>query len=124
MKQKIGSINILLIVQGWYYLLTGIWPLIHIESFMFVTGPKIEVWLVKTLGVLITMVGTGFLIEAFYTEKSKSMVILAILCAIGFILVDTYYVYEDIISPVYLLDAAAQFILLLCWAVILIRNRA
>jgi hypothetical protein len=40
-------------VQAIYYLLTALWGLFHIESFMAVTGPKTDVWLVKTVSVLI-----------------------------------------------------------------------
>lgn len=29
-------------VQGTFYLATGIWPLVHIESFVAVTGPKTD----------------------------------------------------------------------------------
>jgi 8-oxo-dGTP pyrophosphatase MutT (NUDIX family) len=41
----------------YFYLLTGIWPLLHIQSFQSVTGPKTDLWLVKTAGVLITVIG-------------------------------------------------------------------
>lgn len=33
-------------IQGCYYLITLIWPLVHIKSFMAVTGYKRDVWLV------------------------------------------------------------------------------
>lgn len=43
--------------QGLYFLVTGIWPLVHIKSFQWVTGPKVDLWLVKTVGVLIAVMG-------------------------------------------------------------------
>jgi hypothetical protein len=39
--------------QGVYYLLTGVWPLPSIGSFQRVTGPKTDLWLVRTVGVLV-----------------------------------------------------------------------
>jgi hypothetical protein len=44
-------------IQGAYYLLTGLWPLAHLRSFQAVTGPKLEPWLVKTVGVLAAAIG-------------------------------------------------------------------
>src|SRR4051812_49609509 len=58
----------LLWVQGLYYLVTGVWPLVSIETFQMVTGPKTDHlvtgretdhWLVMTVGVLVTAVGLG-----------------------------------------------------------------
>ena len=34
----------ILLIQGVYYALTGIWPVVHIGSFMKVTGPKRDLW--------------------------------------------------------------------------------
>src|SRR5690606_20176976 len=43
--------------QGWYYLASGVWPLVHYRSFIAVTGPKADDWLVRTFGALIAVVG-------------------------------------------------------------------
>ena len=43
--------------QGLYFLVTAIWPLVHIASFMKVTGPKRDIWLVKTVATVIGAVG-------------------------------------------------------------------
>lgn len=40
-------------VQGAYYIVTGMWPLLHIDSFQVVTGPKDNLWLVKTVGLFL-----------------------------------------------------------------------
>jgi hypothetical protein len=44
----------LAVTQGVYYVATGIWPLLDIESFERITGPKADRWLVKTVGALVT----------------------------------------------------------------------
>jgi hypothetical protein len=36
-------------IQGGYYLLTGIWSLVHRRSFEAITGPKHEYWLVQSV---------------------------------------------------------------------------
>ena len=43
------------LAQAIYYIATGVWSLVGIRSFQAVTGPKIDTWLVKTVGVLVTM---------------------------------------------------------------------
>jgi hypothetical protein len=42
-----------LLAQGIFYLLTGIWPLVSTNTFQKVTGPKQDLWLVRTAGVWI-----------------------------------------------------------------------
>lgn len=44
-------------VQGAFDLDTGVWPLDSIRTFEVITGPKIPDWLVKPVGVLISVVG-------------------------------------------------------------------
>src|SRR5436190_16506029 len=66
----------LLWIQGIYYLVTGVWPLVSIDTFLAVTGPKtdhlqsphpalIDHWLVMTAGVLITAIGLALLTAAW-----------------------------------------------------------
>lgn len=47
--------------QGIYYLVTGLWPLIHFASFERLTGPKREPWLVRTVGMLVAVIGIALL---------------------------------------------------------------
>ena len=47
----------LAIGQGLYFAATGVWPLVHMRSFERVTGPKTDTWLVRTVGVLVTVIG-------------------------------------------------------------------
>ena len=47
--------------QAGYYLLTALWPLFHMDSFLKVTGPKTDLWLVKTVSVLLVAIGLSFI---------------------------------------------------------------
>ncbi len=47
--------------QGGYYLVTGVWPLLHYASFEHLTGPKRERWLVRTVGMLVVVIGVAVL---------------------------------------------------------------
>jgi hypothetical protein len=50
------------LVQGLYFLMTGLWPLVSIGTFQQVTGPKINLWLVNTVGVLVAVIGAALIL--------------------------------------------------------------
>ncbi len=49
--------------QGALYVATGVWPLLHMPSFEAVTGPRLERWLVQTVGVLVASIGADAAVE-------------------------------------------------------------
>jgi hypothetical protein len=110
-------LSIVCFTQGSYYMLTGIWPLVHIRSFIWVTGPKSEIWLVKTVGILVLVIGAVLIKSAAARRISPEIMLLAAGCAIGLALVDTYYAFINRIWNVYLLDALAEVILLAGWCI-------
>ena len=101
-----------LIVQGVYYLLTGIWPLVSIPTFEAVTGPKTDDWLVQTVGVLAATIGATLLVGSLRQPPNREMLTLAVLSILSFAAVDVVFVARGIISPVYLVDAALQVVFL------------
>jgi hypothetical protein len=98
-----------------YIFLTGIWPLIDIESFMRITGPKTDIWLVKTVGALLIPVSLSMF--AFLRSQSEKfpIIILGAGIAIAFISIDVYYSLSDTISAIYLADAIVESIFLVAW---------
>lgn len=107
--------SLTLTIQGWFYLLTGLWPLISIKTFEMVTGPKQDKWLVKTVGLMIACSGIIFILMA----DSKAALTLAILNAITLAGVDIYYVWRKVISRIYLWDALVElaFVLIYLWSI-------
>ncbi|MDP9375197.1 MAG: hypothetical protein M3Q65_22650 [Chloroflexota bacterium] len=106
----------LALVQGVYYLVTGIWPLVSIGTFQKVTGPKVDLWLVKTAGVLITAIGAALVSAGVRKQLAVEIPLLAVGSAAGLTGIEVVYVARKRISPVYLLDAAAEVVLILGWA--------
>jgi hypothetical protein len=45
-------------MQGAYYLVSGLWPLLHFTSFEAFTGRKRDRWLVRTVGLLTCGIGS------------------------------------------------------------------
>ncbi len=109
------SIENLAVIQGIYYFVSGIWPLLHMGSFMKITGPKTDQWLVKTVGILIAVIAVSLLFDAFGNAIRYSTFLLAFGNALGLTLIEIVYVAKKVISPVYLLDAVAEVILMLLW---------
>src|SRR3954452_16176692 len=91
-------------VQGIYYLITGVWPLVHMPSFLAVTGPKTDLWLVRTVGVLIGVIGAVLLLAGVRRQAGAEVRTLAIGSALGLTAIDVIYVTLGVIPPVYLLD--------------------
>jgi hypothetical protein len=103
--------------QSAYYLLTGIWPLISPRTFQKVTGPKTDLWLVKTVGVLVVVIGVVLGLTGARRRHAPETVVLAVGSALGLAAIDIVYVAKGRISRVYLLDALAELLLAGMWAV-------
>ena len=97
-----------LTAQGGYYLITGLWPLIHLPSFEAVTGPKVDDWLVRMVGLLAATIGTTLLVAALRRREELAIVVLAVGSALAFAGVDTWYGLSGRIAPVYLADAVVE----------------
>jgi hypothetical protein len=103
-------------LQGGYYLATGLWPLIHMKSFVAVTGPKRDLWLVRTVGILVSCIG-GHLLQSAKNESSAADAkSLAVSSAAGLGAIDTWYTAKGEISPVYLMDTAVEAALIALWS--------
>ncbi|KAA2239343.1 hypothetical protein F0L74_24370 [Chitinophaga agrisoli] len=111
------SITILLWAQGAYFAISGIWPVLHYASFEKVTGPKTDVWLVKTVGALLWLIGMLLIVAAIRGETGSSTIIAAMGSAVILLLVDVIYVVRQVIRPIYLADGVAEFTLLALWSI-------
>jgi hypothetical protein len=101
--------------QGTYFLLTGLWPIVHRRSFEAVTGPKRDFWLVRTVGALIAVVGAS-LLRAFGERRvSPEARWLAVGSAAALGAVDLWYGGRGRISRIYLLDAVVEAGLVASW---------
>lgn len=111
----------LLWVQGCYFVATGVWPLVHIGSFQRITGPKHDLWLVKTVAVLVVAIGAGLVAAAIRGHADPALVVVAVASCAGLLVIDLTYVAKRVIPPVYLGDALAEMALLAAWIIALAR---
>ena len=109
-----------------YYVITGLWPLVSIGTFQKVTGPKTDLWLVKTAGVLITVIGVvmGMAARRPSAKPQREIAPLAVGSALGLAGIDVVYVAQGRIRPVYLLDALAEVLLAGAWITVVRWSRS
>ena len=103
-------------LQAIVYIVTGIWPLVSMRTFEAVTGPKVDRWLVKTVGVLVAVIGSALALASRRRQLAPETVLVAAGSAAALATIDTIYVAKRRISPVYLLDAVAEIALVAGWA--------
>lgn len=100
-------------LQGVYFLATGVWPLVSMRTFEAVTGPKADRWLVKTVGLLVAVIGSSLILDR--RRPSPGSAALGVGSALALGGVDVVYAARRRISPIYLLDAVAEAVLVAMW---------
>ena len=117
-----GAAERLALAQGAFYVATGVWPLVSIRTFEAVTGPKVDRWLVKTVGALVTVIGGVLVAAGSQRRVTPEIASLAGGSAVALASIDAVYVAKGRISPIYLLDAIVELPLAVAWG--LLRSEA
>ena len=114
----------LALLQGGFYLLTGLWSLVSPRTFQMVTGPKKDYWLVRTVGILVSVIGGVLALAGLRGQSTREVPLLAVGSALGLGAIDVVYATKGRISKVYLLDAAVEAALVAAWAFVRRRGRS
>ncbi len=120
MNRKLYSI--LLWTQGVYTLLTALWGLLDIDSFMAVTGSKTDIWLVKTVSVLLVAIALSLLSGLIDGSYKLPIAILGLSTSIAMASIDFYYTITDTISNVYAVDGIIEILFIIGWIFCIYRN--
>ena len=67
----------LVFTQGCYYFISGGWSLVDIDSFQKLTGSKTDLWLVKTVGLLLMAIGAGLILAGIRRQFEPALVVIA-----------------------------------------------
>lgn len=81
-------LRLILGVQGLYYVVAGLWPFLHLQSFLWVVGPKLDPFQLSVTAALIVAIGASLLAAAVRSRPSASAVVLGMGTALAFIAVD------------------------------------
>jgi uncharacterized membrane protein len=117
-RSFIGAERALALGHGCFYVVTGIWPVLSIDSFQAVTGGKRDLWLVKTTGLLIAAIGSVLMLAGYRGEISPEVRVLAVTSSLSLAGIDLVYVSKRVIGPIYLGDAAGELTLAAAWLLI------
>jgi hypothetical protein len=117
MRLVTPTLRTMALTQAAFYLLTGLWAIVSIGTFQTVTGPKTDLWLVKTVGALVGVVGAVLGIAAGRRKVDVEMATLACGSAASLAAIDVVYVARRRISRIYLLDAVAECGLIAAWLI-------
>ena len=91
-----------------YYLYGVNLPAVFGAGFALTLGPK--------------RLGLTLLVAAWRRQVTPEILVLAVCCAAGLTAIDVIYVARGVIAPIYLADAAAEGVLIVAWAFVLLRG--
>lgn len=103
--------------HGTFYALSGAWPLLHLPTFLALTGPKRDAWLAQTVGGLLAITGVMLLVVAWRRRLTAEWALFAAGQAGFLATVDVVLVARDRIAAIYLLDALVEGALVLAWII-------
>lgn len=107
--------------QGSYTLLTAVWPIVHIKSFMDVSGYKTDIWLVKTVGILLAAIAVCLLLS-ISSKENFPVAVLGLFTAAGMAYVDFFYALNDTIPDIYMADGTVEILFVLVWMYLLVKG--
>ncbi len=116
--------SLLLVIQGVYFIFSGLWPLLDIFTFQLVMGPKADLWLVRTVGTLVSVIGGTLLLAGIRRRSSLEIRILAVGAALGIALIESIHVLNGRLSPGHLFDAVVELGLVSFWLTYIFQEKS
>ena len=112
MRQAIARVPQL---HALYFGIGGLWSVVGKRSFQAISGPKVDYWLVRTVGGLLTVVGAVIAMADVRGRITPEIRWLAIGTSAVLTVIDVVYTARNRIRWVYLLDAVANVVLIGGW---------
>lgn len=103
------------LLHGTYYVVGGLWPLVHMRSFEAVTGSKSDRWLVRTMSALLVGWGAAVIAASDEDGPSSDLARASATAAAVLAAADVWYVTRGRIAATYLIDGAIEAALVIAW---------
>jgi hypothetical protein len=110
-------------LHGLFNVTAGAWPILSIRSFEAVTGPKVDRWLVRTVGGLLCAIGATQLLASRRDTVGPDVRLLSIAAPAVLGTIAVVYAAKGRISKVYLLDGVMEAGWVASWAAVTARER-
>jgi len=104
------------LVQGVWDVALGAWPLLDPRSYQELTGAKQDVWLARSVGMLLALVGASLLFARARRSIGAETMFLAIASALALAFADVLVATSGAGTNAYLIDAALQLVFAGVWA--------
>lgn len=106
----------LALIQGAYFVGTGLWPLVHFSSFAFFTGVDGPAWSFRAIGLLIACIGVALLVSGRKSDFGATARALGATSAFALAAIDAQLIGEGVIGRLNLLDVLLQLGFAAAWA--------
>jgi len=100
-----------------YFGIGGLWAVIGKRSFQAVSGPKVDYWLVRTVGGLLLVVGAVIAVADIRNRITPEIRWLAVGSSTVLSVIGVVYAIRNRIHKIYLLDAFINILLIAGWLV-------
>ncbi|MGE3798790.1 MAG: hypothetical protein AB7G88_13230 [Thermomicrobiales bacterium] len=100
-----------------YFGIGGLWSVVHKRSFQAISGPKVDYWLVRTVGGLLTVVGAVIAMAGVRDRITPEIRWLAVGASSVLTVIDVVYSVRKRVRRTYLFDAAANGVVIIGWLV-------
>jgi len=111
------QIRAIALVHAAYFLIGGAWAVTGKRTFEAVTGPKVDYWLVRTVGGLLSVTGAVLGLASIRKRLTPEIRLLAIGMSGVLASVSLVYSIKGRIRSIYLLDSVANLALSALWLV-------
>jgi hypothetical protein len=103
------------LVQGVYYVLLGLWPVLNSNSYLAVTGHKTDLWLSQMLGLVVVVIGVTLCAASYRRQRSPEVWLLAPGSAVALGGGHLFFVLKGSISAIYLVDVLLELGIVFLW---------
>lgn len=119
---RVRPLRLAIAIQGFAYLITGLWPVLHLSSFLSVAGPKPDLYQLFATVLLVLAIGVALVIGSWPVRKNRpvdrGVYALAVATPAAFILVYLWAVAAgEALSTAYWADLVFEvvFLVVLAW---------
>jgi len=103
------------LLHALYFGIGGLWSMLGKRSFQAISGPKVDYWLVRTVGGLLTVIGSVIAMADVRGRIMPEIRWVAIGTSAVLTVIDVVYTTRNRIRKIYLLDAVANAVLIGGW---------